>query len=99
MLNLNSGQRQYLRRLAHDLRPVVQIGKQGLTAAVIAAVDTALTAHELIKVKFGEFKDEKSALADQLTEATDSALVGLVGNVAILFREHPEPTERQIVLP
>ena len=99
MFNLNSGQRQYLRRLAHDLRPVVQIGKQGLTAAVIAAVDTALTAHELIKVKFGDFKDEKSELADQLTEATDSTLVGLVGNVAIIFREHPDPTERQIVLP
>jgi RNA-binding protein len=99
MLDLNSGQRQHLRRLAHDLRPVVQIGKQGLTAAVIAAVDIALTAHELIKIKFGEFKDEKSALAEQLTEATDSTLVAMVGNVAIIFREHPDPTERRIVLP
>ena len=99
MLNLDSGQRQYLRRLAHDLRPVVQIGRQGLTPAVIAAVDTALLAHELIKIKFGEFKDEKADLTEQLTAATDSTLVGMVGNVAMLFREHPDPSERQIILP
>ena len=99
MLTLNSTQRQYLRRTAHNLRPVVQIGKQGLTSAVINAVDSALTTHELIKVKFGDFKDEKVELSDQLADATSSTLVALVGNVAILYREHPDKAERTIILP
>ena len=99
MVSLNNTQRQYLRRAAHSLRPMVQVGKQGLTDSVIGAVDIALTAHELIKVKFGDFKDEKTALTDQLTTATGSVLVSIVGNVAILFREHPEPGERKITLP
>ena len=99
MVNLNNTQRQYLRRAAHSLRPMVQIGRQGLTEAVIGAVDIALTAYELIKVKFGDFKDEKTELTNQLTEATGSVLVAMVGNVAILYREHPEPGERKITLP
>jgi RNA-binding protein len=95
---LTSGQRQHLRRLAHDLRPIAQVGKRGLTDQVVAAVDEALAAHELIKVKFLEFQDERRPLAETLAEATQSALVGIIGNTAMLYRPHPERERRRVSL-
>ena len=95
---MTSQQRKQLRGLAHHLDPVVMIGKQGLTPGIVAAAAKALEAHELIKVRFLEFKDEKKELADQLAEATSSDLAGIIGHVAILYREHPDPEKRKIEL-
>lgn len=93
---MTSAQRKRLRSLAHHLDPVVMIGKHGLTDTVISATNDALDAHELIKVRFLEHKDEKKALTEQLTEATRSELAGLVGHVAILYRQHEDPEKRKI---
>lgn len=93
---MTSAQRKRLRSLAHHLDPVVMIGKHGLTDTVISATNEALDAHELIKVRFLEHKDEKKALTEQLTEATRSELAGLVGHVAILYRQHEDPEKRKI---
>jgi RNA-binding protein len=84
--------------MAHHLEPVVFVGKLGLTEAVIAATDRALEAHELIKVRFLEFKDEKRGLTQQLSSATRSEIAGIVGHVAILYREQPDPELRKIDL-
>jgi len=99
MQHLTNAQRQYLRRLAHQLKPMVQIGKQGLTEGVRMNVDQALETHELIKVKFLEFQDEKEALTDDLVQTTESVLIGLIGNVATLYRQQPDPEKRKIRLP
>ena len=99
MRHLTNAQRQYLRRLAHQLRPMVQIGKQGLTEGVRMNIDQALETHELIKVKFLEFQDEKEALTDDLVQTTESVLIGLIGNVATLYRQQPDPEKRKIRLP
>lgn len=96
-MNLNNAQRQYLRRTAHSLRPLAQIGKAGLTNSVISAVDQALEAHELIKVKFLDFREEKQALSNEIAGATGSTLVSLIGNIAILYR--PNPERPGVVLP
>ena len=53
-------------------------------------VDKSLAAHELIKVKFNEYKDEKQELTQQICQKTDATLVRIIGNVAILFREKEE---------
>lgn len=95
---MTSAQRKQLRSLAHHLDPVVMVGKQGMTDAVIAATDQALDAHELIKVRFLEHKDEKSALTDHLTEATRSECAGIIGHIAILYRQHEDPKKRKIDL-
>lgn len=95
---MTSQQRKQLRSLAHHLDPVVMIGKQGLSPGIISATAKALDAHELIKVRFLEFKDEKHDLADRLAAATSSDLAGIIGHVAILYREHPDPERRAIVL-
>ena len=62
-MELKGYQRGYLTRKAHGLQPVVHIGKLGLSDEVVAAVDKALEDHELIKVKFVNFKEERDELA------------------------------------
>ena len=99
MRRLTNAQRAHLRRLAHHLKPVVQIGKQGLTSAVQASVDEALNAHELIKIKFMDFRDQKQELTEELVAASGSALVGMIGNIAIIYRQQPNPEKRKITLP
>lgn len=99
MPTMTNMQRQHLRRLAHELRPVVRIGKQGLTASAHHAIDQALTAHELIKIKFLDFQDQKESLTDELVRVSESVLVALVGNVATIYREQPDPERRGIQLP
>lgn len=99
MRRLTNTQKQHLRRLAHDLKPVVQIGKNGLTEQLYAALDHELSAHELIKIKFMDFRDERKALTEELAGVSGSTLVGLIGYVAILYREQADPEKRQIRLP
>ena len=98
MRELTSGQRQHLRRLAHDIRPVVQIGKQGVTDKAVATVDQALDAHELIKIKFLDYQDQRHALSADLATSLGAALVGVVGNVAIVYRRQRDPERRKIEL-
>ncbi len=99
MTDINGRQRRKLKSLAHHLNPVVQIGQKGLTEALIKAVDKALSDHELIKVKFVDFKDEKHDLAEEVVDKTGSVLVGMIGNIAIIFRENPELEKSQRIRP
>jgi RNA-binding protein len=99
MRALKGFERTYLRGRAHALKPVVQVGKNGLSPALLESVRQALLVHELIKIKFVEHKEEKKALAADIARETDSELAGMVGNIAILYREHPDPERRVITLP
>jgi RNA-binding protein len=96
---LKGSQRTYLRGLAHGLRPVIQVGKNGITPELIKAVDEALEIHELIKVKFVDFKEARKTLSQEIGERTSSEAVGLIGNVAIFYREQPDEDKRKITLP
>ena len=95
---LSGKQRRHLRSLAHDLRPIVQVGKGGIDEGLVAAVDQALLDHELIKVKVGEAAglDRHDAAAD-LAGKTKSEIAQVLGNTVILYRAHPE--EPKIALP
>jgi RNA-binding protein len=86
---LTSTQRKKLRGLAHPLEPVVQVGHQGVTDAVLEQVRAALLAHELIKVRLREPEDKKG-LAAALAAGSESDLCGLVGHTVILYKRHPE---------
>lgn len=98
MAKLTGAQRKHLRGLAHALRPVVQIGKQGLTEAAIRQVDEALNDHELIKVQAAVPREEKRAVADRLASELEAEVAGQIGHVIILYREHPDPEMRVIEL-
>ncbi|MBF0152862.1 MAG: YhbY family RNA-binding protein [Magnetococcales bacterium] len=93
---LTGWQRKYLRGLAHALRPVVLIGHGGLSTTLLDQVEQALTAHELIKVRFNDFKEERRTLTAQLEQDTHCTAVGLIGHTAILYRARPDPAKRLI---
>lgn len=98
MIELTSKQRKNLEKLAHDLQPIVIVGGAGVTDGVISMVDNSLAAHELIKVKFNEYKDEIRDLSTELCEKTDATLVRIIGFTVILFREAEEEENRKIKL-
>ncbi len=99
MAELTKAQRRYLRGLANPLKATVMLGKQGLTPELLEKVGRELDAHELIKVRLLEFKDERDALARTLAEETGAAVVGTIGHVITLYRQQPDPERRRIVLP
>lgn len=99
MDELEGFQRRHLRGLAHPLRPVVMIGKEGLSEAVVAKTEAELSAHELIKIRFQAAKDVKREILRELAGRTRAELVGVVGHVGILFRQNREPDKRQIKVP
>ncbi|MRR14178.1 YhbY family RNA-binding protein [archaeon] len=97
--SLAGWQRTYLRGLAHKLRPVVQVGKSGITPELVRAVEEALNDHELIKVKFVDFKEERKELSAEIGAQTGSEALGLIGNVAIFYRQNADGEKRKIALP
>ena len=99
MKALTTKQKKYLRALAHDLKPIVYIGHQGLSDAVLKEADRALSDHELIKIRFVDYKDEKKELAEKIAAHTGAALLGITGHLACLYRPSPLQDKQSIVLP
>lgn len=97
-MELNSKQRKFLEKEAHDLQPVVIVGGAGVTDGVKKMADDSLTAHELIKIKFNEYKDEKQELTEEIVQFCNATLVRIIGNVAILYREAEKPEDRRFDL-
>ena len=94
---LTGAQKRHLRGLGHHLRAVVQVGKGGLTDALAAAVDQALTDHELIKVRVGrESPDCRDEAAEALATKLGAELVQVLGGTVLLYRRHP--TEPKVPL-
>lgn len=92
-------QRAALLRQAHHLTAVATVGKQGITDQVVRHVEQELLNHELIKVRFVDFKEERKPIAEALAERTQAVLVRVIGHVAILYRRAQEPDDRRIHLP
>jgi RNA-binding protein len=94
-------QKKYLKGLAHSMKPVSYVGQKGLSPTLLNAIDESLTKHELIKVKFIEFKEKKQKIeiAGAIEQETASELVGMIGHVAILYRQQPDPEKRRIQVP
>jgi len=88
---LGNPQIRRLKAAAQHLEPILKIGKAGLSEAFIRSVNEALSQHELVKIKFVEFKELKKELAPQLAERTASHLIMRVGNVMVLHRPPPIP--------
>lgn len=98
MTHINGQQKRKLKSIAHHIKPVIYIGKNGVSESLIAACDKSLFDHELIKVKFIGFKDEKRELLESIEVQTGAELVSLIGNVAVLFRQNEDPERQRIVI-
>ena len=95
MAELTSKQRAHLRSLAHRLKPVVHVGNDGITEAVVTSVEEALRNRELLKVKVleGAPLDARGA-ADALTGRIAEAHVPqVIGRTVVLYRPFPEDPE------
>ena len=99
MQPLQQFQRRYLRSVANPLKPTVFIGKNGITPHITAALEEALDTHELVKVRFLEFKDEKQRIAEELASQCQGECIGIIGHVAMFYRQHPDPQKLNITLP
>lgn len=94
MIELTPVQRRDLRARAHHLNPVVTIASNGLTPAVVAEIERALQAHELIKVKVqGSEREQREALMNELCERLTAAAVQHIGNILVVWRERREEEE------
>ena len=95
---LSSKQRAYLRSIAHELDPVFQVGKAGLTTELKEQLDDVLEARELIKVNvLKNCLDDPRQLADEAAGWLDASVVQSIGRKFLLYR--PSEEEPQIELP
>jgi len=92
---LNPKQRAHLRSLAHHLKPVHYIGKEGVTDAALRSVEEAFNTRELLKVKVLEAAplDVREAGAELAARIEGAELVQTIGRTAVLYRRHPEKPE------
>ena len=96
-MTLNNKQRQYLKGLAHSLKPVVLLGQHGLTEGVLAEIDLALNHHELIKVKVAaEDREVKKLIMDAIVRETGAVKVQTIGHILTIYRQSEQ---RKIILP
>jgi len=95
---LTGKQRRHLRALAHAIRPLVQVGKDGIDDGLITAVDQALTTHELIKVKIYEAANvDRHFAAEEISKRAKAEVAQVLGNTVVLYRANKD--EPKIVLP
>ena len=86
---LTQSQKRFLRSQAHQLRPVVMLGQHGLTDNVLAELEGALDAHELVKVRIsGADRAERYGVIDEMVRRTGADLIQSIGHVAVLFRRN-----------
>jgi len=88
---LNKEQKLRLKKLVHHLKPVVLLGQNGLTEAVLNEIDIALTAHELIKIRLGgEDKEERLEMQETICERTGAEFIHAIGHVAAFYRRNQD---------
>lgn len=96
-MNLSTKQKQHLKGLAHSLKPVVLMGANGLTEAVLAEIELALDHHELIKVKVAsEDHETKALIIDAIVRETKAEKVQTIGKTLVLYRQSEQ---RKIEIP
>ena len=83
---MESSEKRKLKARAQHLEPVLKLGHRGMTEAFLVSVDDALARHELVKIRFADFKEEKMTLATRIAQRTGGELIMRVGNVAVFFR-------------
>ncbi len=91
---MTSKQRAFLKKEAHDLEPIVRIGKEGLTDNIVKSLLDAINSRELIKVKILQNleadKDEARELAEELSKKSGAELVGIIGKIMIFYKENKD---------
>lgn len=91
MKPLTPAERQQLKGQAHRLEPVVLIGNDGLTPAVLKEIGLSLKAHELMKIKAsGAQREDRERWLAQICEELHAQAVQHIGKTLVIYRENPE---------
>jgi len=93
---LSPRERSALRSRAHALHPVVTVGDDGLTPAVVREIDVNLKAHELIKIRVaGDDRDAREAILRQVCDELAAAPVQHIGKILVVYRRKTEPEAKK----
>lgn len=87
---LDATLKKKLKAQAHALKPVIIIGQAGLTDAVLAEIEIALTHHELIKIKIRAERKERQEIGEQVYAKTGADIVQTIGQIIVLYRVNPK---------
>jgi len=97
--SLTGKQKRYLRKLAHLMKPLVTVGKNGLSEALYQQIDQCLQEHELIKIKVLEAAPlDKKNCSQQISHHTQSHIAQVIGRTLVMYRAHPEEPVIQLPL-
>jgi len=92
MKTLSPAERKLLKARAHALRPVVTLGSERLSAAVLREIEISLKAHDLIKIRVtGDDREARAALLGEICSRTGASPVQHIGKILIVYRESTEP--------
>ncbi|MET0070064.1 MAG: ribosome assembly RNA-binding protein YhbY [Candidatus Thiodiazotropha sp.] len=96
---LTNAQNRALKKLAHDLKPVVIVGQHGLGENVLNEIDLSLDSHELIKVKLaGADKEDRKELSNEIMQQLSAELVQIIGRVAVFYRPNPKKKKNRVIV-
>ena len=94
-LKVSPAQRADLRSQAHALKPVVLIGAEGLTDAVLAEIKVHLAAHELIKIRvFGDEREERLAIYEAICDTLSAAPIQHIGKLLVIWKPQAAPAAK-----
>lgn len=90
-LTITTSLRNQLRAAAHDLRPLVLIGDNGLTDAVLKEINVHLTVHQLIKIRVaGDDREERKAMYKTICTELEAEPIHHLGKVLTIYKENPD---------
>lgn len=90
-MKLSKKQIQFLKGEAHHLKPILQLGANGFTEGVLAEIENALNAHELIKIKIpSEDREELQLYVEAIVRESKAHKIQLIGKTLILFKQADE---------
>lgn len=93
---METSQIKKLKALSHNLKPSINIGKEGVNEGVIQSIKQHLERFELIKIKFQKNKNSKVDLARHIVTSTESSQISIIGNILIIFKVSSNMKYRQI---
>jgi RNA-binding protein len=95
---LSSKQRSRLSGIAQTRDCLITLGRSGASPQFVERLSVLLSQHELVKLRFGDFKEDRHELALELARLSGSELVKAIGNVAVFWKRSPDPDKRKIDL-
>ncbi|MFD1412891.1 ribosome assembly RNA-binding protein YhbY [Oceanobacillus jeddahense] len=95
---LTNKQKQFLRSESHHIKPIFQVGKDGVNDNMLTQIKEALEKRELIKVSILQnCAEDKNDVAEQISSGTESEVVQVIGSTIILYKESTD--HKEIKLP